>query len=76
MFAALTCGACVYPLQLVVAEERAGCGQEGAARRYPAAIAGGAGSSTSDQESSFYSTDSDAYASGADGGFYSSGEES
>eukprot|EP00945_MAST-04E_sp_MAST-4E-sp1_P000699 g699.t1 len=33
-------------------------------------------SSTSDQESSFYSTDSDAYASGADGGFYSSGEES
>ena len=40
------------------------------------AFAGGAGSSTSDQESSFYSTDSDAYASGADGGFYSSGEES
>ena len=43
VFAALTRGACVYPLQLVVAEERARCGQKGAARRYPAATAGGAG---------------------------------
>ena len=40
------------------------------------ALPGGTTSNTSDQESSFYSTDSDAYASGMDGGMYSSGEES